>query len=240
MTHHGRWVGAASLMGASLVLSACGGSVSKSQARSHLGTSSGGDAGTDAGASGGDATELTDTFAVSDYFTASGYLGDATEPGLLSQDDGGLCQARSPGARGECYRFTYQPGALRWAGVYWLYPSNSWGSREGRPISTAKLRHVSLQAAVLQGSEFVDLVIGGVNGPRETPPGAFSDQFQATTTVTVTDAWQHFEVELPEPSDPNVPITSLLGAFAWTMNEPEAADGAASGKTLFIDDLVYE
>lgn len=78
---------------------------------------------------------LSGDFAVSDHFTASGFMGDGETSGFLSvrRDEG--CPARPAGAEGSCFVFRYQPGESRWAGVYFQYPANNWGSQPGRDIA---------------------------------------------------------------------------------------------------------
>lgn len=76
------------------------------------------------------------SFAVSRFFTASGYMGDGEKPGFLlgSVDEG--CLPRPAGAEGSCYRFDYKVGPTKWAGVFWQFPANNWGSRPGRKVAT--------------------------------------------------------------------------------------------------------
>src|SRR4051812_23912395 len=82
---------------------------------------------------------LTSTFAVSDIFSPSGFMGDGANPGYLTVDfhQENCKQPRPVGAQGNCYTFTYymDPKAnLNWAGVYWVFPTNSWGARPGYNI----------------------------------------------------------------------------------------------------------
>jgi hypothetical protein len=75
------------------------------------------------------------SFAVSDFFTPSGHMGDGQEPGHVSMVAGvdGCRSGKLRGARGSCYRFTYGPPADKlWAGVFWAFPANNWGAEPGR------------------------------------------------------------------------------------------------------------
>ena len=73
------------------------------------------------------------SFAVSDFFTPSGHMGDGQEPGHLAMSANEGCLASPSGARGNCYRFTYTPpGDKLWAGVFWAFPANNWGAEPGR------------------------------------------------------------------------------------------------------------
>src|SRR5262245_34820179 len=79
---------------------------------------------------------LNQTFAVSDIFSPSGFMGDGAKPGYLTVEfEESKCkQPRPPGAQGRCYTFTYfmdPTTVMMWAGAYWVYPTNSWGVRPG-------------------------------------------------------------------------------------------------------------
>ncbi len=74
------------------------------------------------------------SFAVSDFFTPSGHMGDGQEPGHIVMSVNEECRTPfPPNARGKCYRFVYgPPGDALWAGVFWAFPANNWGSEPGR------------------------------------------------------------------------------------------------------------
>jgi hypothetical protein len=94
---------------------------------------------------------LTSTFAVSDVFSPSGYMGDGEFFGNLVGSTNEGCKERPPGARGNCYAFTYYPNHMDldpWAGVFWVFPSNSWGSTSGHAIDISKFQQISFWAAV--------------------------------------------------------------------------------------------
>lgn len=88
-------------------------------------------------------------FAVSRFFTPSGYMGDGEQAGFILADVNDQCLPRPEGARGNCYRFRYNEGPVRWAGVSWVYPANNWGSRSGRSIASGvKFTKVRFHAAL--------------------------------------------------------------------------------------------
>jgi hypothetical protein len=94
---------------------------------------------------------LTQTFAVSDYYAPSGYMGDGEFFGKLVGTANEGCRPRVPGARGNCYSFSYLPNDTDvdpWAGVFWVFPSNSWGSTAGHAIDVTNFKQISFWAAV--------------------------------------------------------------------------------------------
>jgi hypothetical protein len=75
------------------------------------------------------------SFAVSDFFTPSGHMGDGQTPGHLTMSVGteGCRSLKLTDGRGSCYQFTYGPPADKlWAGVFWAFPANNWGAEPGR------------------------------------------------------------------------------------------------------------
>lgn len=79
----------------------------------------------------------TPNFAISDYFTPSGFMGDGELPGFVNMFASERCKEPRPaGALGRCYHFDYgPPGRAFWAGAFWSYPSNNWGVEPGRAFS---------------------------------------------------------------------------------------------------------
>lgn len=128
-----------------------------------------------------DSGPLTSTFAVSDYYTPSGFMGDGQYFGSLVGTTNQNCKPRPQGARGNCYSFTYYPNTIDkdpWAGVFWVFPANSWGSTYGHAIDASKFTRISFYAAVegptpwtVGGStQKFNGIAGGID-----PKGFFSD-----------------------------------------------------------------
>jgi hypothetical protein len=70
-------------------------------------------------------------FAVDDYYLASGYMGDGETGGIVEMP----CPTRAGEMRGACHLFQWTPGAKGWAGVYWQYPLDNWGTLPGLGIA---------------------------------------------------------------------------------------------------------
>ena len=186
---------------------------------------------------------LTSTFAVSDIFSPSGFMGDGANPGYLTVDfDQSHCkQPRPVGARGNCYTFTYfmdPTGNLFWAGVYWVYPTNSWGSRPGYQIQSANFQQVRFSAALDMptpattkggGTSFFNGIAGGIDGrgfyDRTNDAGVVTNVEHDDTInekdifAIGTDIGPDFkQFHLPLAGQPTA--TELIGAFAWSMDFP--------------------
>ena len=71
-------------------------------------------------------------------------------------------KARAGDMNGQVMKVHYQPGAVGWAGVYWLSPANNWGDKPPKQMRGAS--KVTFWAAGQKGGEIVEFKAGGVNG----------------------------------------------------------------------------
>ncbi len=132
-------------------------------------------------------------FLVSDHFTPSGFMGDGAIPNRLTVGINKNCKMpRPPGAQGDCYHYLYKVGDVKWAGSYWVYPSNSWGTVPGRelvgpvdlgpnPAGGGDLHgyhNVRFYAAIdpLPNPPFVQYWAGRIDGRKATPPQPYWDE----------------------------------------------------------------
>jgi hypothetical protein len=152
----------------------------------------------------GKAGPIVGPFIVSDFYTPSGFMGDGAVPGRLTADINENCREPRPaGAQGDCYRFVYRPGDVKWAGAFWVSPANNWGTMPGRdvvgPIDTGVLnpdgsgttlkRHNYVrvshsifglradgQLEALPNPQVIRFWAGKLNGRTATPPQPYYDQ----------------------------------------------------------------
>lgn len=167
--------------------------------------------------------------AVSSVFAPSGYMGDGADGTAVVADM--MCAERPSGARGDCYRFTYEAGPMLWAGVYWQYPPNNWGMSEGKAMP-AGATQVSFYAAGAAGGEVLTIKIGGI---RDTML-PYSDTISAQETFTLTTEMTKYSVDLTGQS-----YDRVIGGFSWATAYPEATDPATAAPIVFfLDDVVWE
>jgi hypothetical protein len=182
-------------------------------------------------------------FAVTDFFTPSGQMGDGEKPDFLTVTSGETCKPRIAGSRGRCYNFNYRPGNVLWAGTYWAYPSNNWGSESGRHIKpwmtrngqlTQRYNKVTFKAAAERDTFVIKL--SGVDSASKT-----HTLRNAIFRIDRVDAPAHYDIvgDLYEKSpptltspltvnDPKVLLTLHSGTYAisldpgWTLVAPNA------------------
>ncbi len=170
-------------------------------------------------------------FAVSNFFTPSGYMGDGEKLGNLEVDVlSAACKERPPAAVGDCYRFTYHPQDKRWVGVYWVYPANNWGSRAGRNIAGQKFKEVRLKAASATPDLLVKFLVGGIND-SSLP---HSDRVAGLDVVRLGTEWKTIRIDISGQE-----FDRVIGALAWALAYPEDWDGK-DPVVLFIDDIVWD
>jgi len=175
-------------------------------------------------------------FVVDTAFVTSGFMGDGSTAGVVtmipakSGDSTDCNGARaSTSSVGSCHSVTYAPpgsGGNGWAGVYWQYPSNNWGTKAGYAIP-AGAKKVTFKARGAVGGEKVTFLAGGIINAGSP----YTDSLKATATVTLTKDWAPYSLDLSGQT-----YAQVLGGFGWTM----AATDAASSGSFFVDDIAWQ
>ena len=170
-----------------------------------------------------DNAPLAVPFAVSDYFSPTGYMGDGVTIGVVNML-AAACPSRAPSAVGDCYQVTYtppEPAANGWAGVYWQYPENNWGAYAGHTVAPGATQ-LTFWAMGGSGGEQVSAKVGGIAEADDAE--AHHDSLDVSAPpVTLTTQWQQFSVPFDGAS-----YSEVLGAFAWIVNLP-VPDGLPAG-----------
>jgi hypothetical protein len=197
----------------------------------------GGGGGTQGG--GGDmamATTNSLPFVVDTVFVSSGFMGDGQTAGTIAMvpaktGDSTDCMGMraSSSAAGSCHAVTYTPPAsagMGWGGVYWQYPANNWGTKPGFAMPSGA-KKLTFQARGAKGGEKITFLAGGIQGAGNP----YTDSIKASVTITLTNAWSPYEIDLSGQS-----YTQVLGGFGWTM----AATDAGTSAAFFVDDIEWQ
>ncbi len=159
-------------------------------------------------------------FAVDSFWVPSGVMGDGETPGGIAVTEDACNGARAGEGQGACRQFTWRPGRVGWAGVFWQYPEANWGTLPGLAIP-AGATEVTLWAWGATGGEEVKF-LAGIGGAAADGFAAQSAVFTLTTTPT------QYRVALPTATLPN----ELVGAFGWV-------SGDTGGASFFVDDIQW-
>ena len=157
-------------------------------------------------------------FAVDDWYGPSGYMGDGSSPGGIT-DETVCIRPRPSGWLGNCHLFTWTPGAMMWAGVYWQYPDGNWGDLPGLQIPSGATA-IAFQAWGKVGGEKVSFVVGMM-----TPDG-FALKKEG---VVLGTAPQQYTIDLAGTS-----YGRVVGGFGWT------AEGSTTPITFNVDDIRWQ
>jgi hypothetical protein len=142
-----------------------------------------------------------------------------------------------------CRTWTYAPDLATdsangefFAGVFWLYGNQNWGTAPGAPIPGG-YSTVTFWAKGASGGEQVSFWVGGLKG---TP---YADAFQAPSPdssgavppTTLTDQWAQYSISLSGVDYSG----GVLGGFAWSASyDPEA--GLPSPITFYLAGMEWQ
>jgi hypothetical protein len=192
---------------------------------------------------------LTETFAVSDYYTPSGFMGDGANFRHLYADIGENCAPRPANARGDCFTFTYykdaSPTGVGWAGAFWVFPGNNWGSRPGHAIDTTKFHSIHYWAAIEYPPEPADLkaegvtpdnpnIVYGIQNNNLPNADIVNDKIFPPVTGEMKEYWMPFPDLSPVQTN-----DSLIGAFGWSIAFPSYAN-ANDPLVIHFDDIIWD
>jgi hypothetical protein len=182
----------------------------------------------------GTTAPLTLPLTVSDHYAPSGGMGDAAVVGAVTiGTDGAACSAAPAAAlKGACYTVTYKPQPIvapatsTWAGFYWQYPDNNWGTTQPLTVATGA-KDVSFYAKGMAGGESIEFEAGGIM--NQTMP--FADGFSVNQTIKLTTTWTKYTLSMTGKTYAG----GVLGAFAWVAQAPNA-----NTVTFFVTGIVWE
>jgi len=171
---------------------------------------------------------------VSDQFIPSGFMNDPTGISLSSGANGSAqCPTRAPNAGGDCFVVSWTSTGAAWAGVYWQYPSNNWGTEPGLPIAPGA-KQITFYARGDVGGEVVQFKAGGINDPVSSTVGTYGDGFAVSSAVeTLTTSWQPYTISLQGTAY----ASGVLGGFCWVAS---AVDGGNSSIKFYVDDVQWQ
>ena len=154
------------------------------------------------------------------WFHASGWIGNAGDLAMNA------ASTEQPYSGTTCVKIEYQPKvpkASGWAGIYWQYPVNNWGTEKGRTNLKGAKRLV-FYARGARGGETVTVKIGGLRGKK------YSDSDMAQATITLTEKWKPYAVNLRGKD-----LSHIIGGFLVVFKNMKNPNGA----TVYLDDIQY-
>lgn len=166
------------------------------------------------------------------HFAPSGWMGDLA---AISFND---CARLGEEWTGRVTEIQYTPGPADnegWAGIYWQYPENNWGTSAdpyGYDLSDyTQLRF--LARSEVEGSQ-VKFFTGGISTgpyPSSIPEPIFAEEADGQGFVTLSTEWQEFHIGL-EGAD----LSHVIDGFGWVAERARTPEGVI----LFLDDILFD
>jgi len=156
------------------------------------------------------------------HYVASGWMGDYGDIKFTENNKDNPYSGKTTIKFG--YTAEGKQGA-NWAGIYWQWPPNNWGEKNGGYDLTGATKLTFWARGEKGGEQIMEFKIGGLTG-------TYSDSDSASIgPVELTTEWQQFEIDLTD-----LDMSYISGGFAWVTNAMACPDGAV----FFLDDIQYE
>lgn len=164
----------------------------------------------------------TDKNAKDNHFIPSGWMGDYPD---IKFNDG---HPENPHSGATCIKIEYLPLAsqgARWAGIYWQYPENNWGTVD-KSYQLSGIKKLTFWVKGEKGSEQIqEFKVGGI-------AGEYGDSDSASIgPVILTVDWKQYEINLSGKD-----LSRIIGGFAWSTN----LDVNPEGAVFYLDDIKFE
>jgi exo-beta-1,3-glucanase (GH17 family) len=161
-----------------------------------------------------------DQFSLDNFYVPSGWMGDLNQIHI----DEGVPDSTYPGAT--TTRFTYDSasGTNDWAGVYYLWPDNNWGTDPAGGHSLAGAKQLAVRMRGARGGERITIGMGGVTGAYGDSTGKHE------RTITLSSNWQEYTIDLTGTN-----LSRVVGGFYWSASRYWNPGGA----TFYLDDVRY-
>lgn len=153
-------------------------------------------------------------------FAPSGWMGDV---GAISVDAN--CKTR-PKTGKYCMRWTYdisKDAKNGWAGVYWQFPANNWGSKKGLDLTGHK--RLSFWVRGETGKEVLNFQAGGIKGEH---PDTFMKELKG---VKLSTQWKQYVIDLSGRD-----LSNVSGGFCWTADSKQNTGSVV----FYFGEIAYE
>lgn len=157
-------------------------------------------------------------------YLPSGWMGDY---GDIKVNDGAT---EAPRSGSTCVQIIYtaeRKNKAGWAGVYWQYPANNWGNKQGGYDLTGAKKLVFWAKGAKGGETIAEFKVGGITG--QTFPG--DSDSASIGPIQLTNVWQKYQIDLVGKD-----LSNIIGGFAFSAS----ADDNPSGFIVFLDDIYFD
>ena len=167
----------------------------------------------------------TDKASPSNHFAPSGWMGDYKDLSLNDQS------MENPFSGSTCIKIIYNPKRSQnqgWAGIYWQWPPNNWGTKKGG-FDLTGFNKVVFRARGKNGGEVISkVVIGGIGIGKEV---SYPDTSETVAgPFRLTNEWEEYSVNLVGKD-----LSYINGGFCVIFS----ADQIQDKEIVYLDDIYF-
>jgi hypothetical protein len=160
------------------------------------------------------------------HYIPSGWMGDY---GDIKMNDQSLSE---PFLGKTCIEFVYSAKKSQgqgWAGVYWQFPANNWGTKKGG-FDLTGMTKLTFWARGEKGGEVIQKFgVGGIGLNQDMP---YPDSCVVETEpIELTDIWKQYTINLAGQD-----LSYINGGFFWVTTSDLNPEGA----TFYLDEIKFE
>ncbi|MBU1087382.1 MAG: hypothetical protein KKD05_07675 [Candidatus Omnitrophica bacterium] len=156
------------------------------------------------------------------HYVGSGWMGDYGDIKFSENEK------ENPYSGKTCIKIIYtgegKQGA-NWAGMYWQWPPNNWGEKDGGYNLTGATKLTFWARGANGGEQIMEFKIGGLTG-------TYSDTDSASVgPIELTAEWQQYSIDLTD-----LDLAYISGGFSWVTSSMANPEGCV----FYLDDIQYE
>jgi len=157
------------------------------------------------------------------HFYPSGWMGDTRDLSLNQAYSKNIYAGKT------AIKVQYTPkNREKWAGIYWQYPSNNWGDKEGG-YDLSKATYLTFWARGETGNEIIsEIKIGGIKGDIDE----YGDTDSASKkNIKLAKEWKLYYLDLRK-----IDTSRIVGGFCFAVSKKHNPKGC----TFYLDEIRYE
>ncbi len=154
------------------------------------------------------------------YYVLSGYMGDVEDIKVLKIRENYSFKTSLK----IIYKPTFKNNNLGWVGVFWQWPPNNWGNKEGGGYDLSKAKYFFFYAKGAKGGELIEFKIGGIKG-------TYGDSAEISTgIISLTDKWKLYKINLKGYN-----LKNIIAGFGFLIQAALNPEGC----TFYLNDIYY-
>lgn len=170
----------------------------------------------------------TDQDAAGNHFAPTGWMPSSPPPQNQMDYYGDWLQMPHSGTTCIKVTTTFQAGGGTWAGIYWQYPDNNWGTVPNAGYDLTGADSIVFWAKGENGGERIEFFAFGITGTY----GDSESRWPPMGSITqLTSDWERHSINLSGKN-----LSYIIGGFAFAVSK---ASNGGNDIMFYIDDIQY-